>query len=49
MCKNDLLKAKRSAISDLKDEITQKEMQKEEIIRKIEDLKEEQIQRKQCK
>lgn len=43
------LKEKRHAISDVISEIQQKEMQKEDIIQKIEKLKEEQAKRKECK
>ncbi|XP_028992944.1 kinetochore protein Spc25 [Betta splendens] len=45
--KNDLLKEKRRVISDVMAENEQKEMQKDEIIRKIERRKEEQTRRKQ--
>lgn len=47
--KNALLKEKRHAISDMISEIQQKEMQKDDIIQKIEKLKEEQAKRKECK
>ncbi|XP_033181714.1 kinetochore protein Spc25 [Anabas testudineus] len=43
---NELLKEKRHAISDVIAEIQQKEMQKDDVIQKIEKLKEEQIKRK---
>lgn len=45
--KNKSLKEKRHAISDVISEIQQKEMQKDEIIHKIEKLKEEQAKRKE--
>ncbi|XP_018540270.1 kinetochore protein Spc25 [Lates calcarifer] len=45
--KNVSLKEKRHAISDVISEIQQKEMQKEDIIQKIEKLKEEQAKRKE--
>ncbi len=47
--KNVLLKEKRHAISDVISEIQQKEMQKDDIIQKIEKLKEEQTKRKECR
>lgn len=46
---NELLKEKRHAISDVIAEIQQKEMQKDDVIQKIEKLKEEQIKRKEGK
>ncbi|XP_070770812.1 kinetochore protein Spc25 [Enoplosus armatus] len=45
--KNASLKEKRHAISDMISEIQQKEMQKDDIIQKIEKLKEEQAKRKE--
>ncbi|XP_038576391.1 kinetochore protein Spc25 [Micropterus salmoides] len=45
--KNASLKEKQHAISDLMSEIEQKEMQKDDIIQKIEKLKEEQAKRKE--
>lgn len=47
--KNASLKEKQHAISDLMSEIEQKEMQKDDIIQKIEKLKEEQAKRKERK
>lgn len=55
MCPIDLehkkksLKEKRNVVSELMSEIEQKEMQKEDIIHRIEKLKEEQAKRKECK
>lgn len=46
---NALLKKKEKATSETVSEIEQKEMQKEEIIQKIERLKEEQAKRKNSK
>ncbi|TNN64431.1 Bile salt export pump [Liparis tanakae] len=46
--KNESLKGKQHAISDMISEIQQKEMQKDDIIQKIEKLKEEQAKRKEC-
>lgn len=45
--KNMLLKEKRHAISDMISEIQQKEVQKDDIIQKIEKLKDEQAKRKE--
>ncbi|XP_074551663.1 kinetochore protein Spc25 [Halichoeres trimaculatus] len=44
--KNAVFKEKRRAISEVKSEVQQKEMQKEDIIQKIERLKEEYVERK---
>lgn len=42
------LKVKRHAVSEMISEIEHKDMQKEDIIQKIETLKEEQSKRKEC-
>lgn len=47
--KNASLKEKQHAISEVISEIQQKEMQKDDVIRKIEKLKEEQSKRKESK
>lgn len=47
--KNASLKEKQHAISETISEIQQKEMQKNDIVQKIEKLKEEQAKRKECK
>lgn len=47
--KDASLKEKQHAISEMISEIQQKEMQKDDIIQKIEKLKEEQAKRKECK
>lgn len=46
--KDASLKEKQHAISEMISEIQQKEMQKDNIIQKIEKLKEEQAKRKEC-
>lgn len=47
--KNTAMEEKQYAISEMESEIEQKEMQKDDIIQKIEKLKEEQAKRKECK
>lgn len=47
--KNASLKEKQQAISEVLSEIEQKELQKDDIIQKIQRLKEDQAKRKDCK
>lgn len=47
--KNTAMEEKQYAISEMESEIEQKELHKDDIIQKIEKLKEEQAKRKECK